>query len=108
MRAKALVDGKPTTSLLQNSEPRICLHQANQAQDRIRSHEAVGVERDRKFVIPAPSVTEIANIAGLISGIDGAPPVGRADAIFPSRGQLAETNLFRLRNRAIIRVAQHI
>src|SRR5262245_66572588 len=60
---------------LQNSESGICLHQTNQTQDRLRSHETVGIERDRELVISAPSLAEIANVAGLVPCIHGAPPV---------------------------------
>ena len=36
---------------LQDAELRIGLHDAHEAQDRGRGHEAVGVERDREFVL---------------------------------------------------------
>ena len=51
MRAKALADGMPTTSALQNAELRIGLHDAHETQDGVGGHEAVGVERDGEIVL---------------------------------------------------------
>src|SRR5262245_2109615 len=93
---------------LQNSESGICLHQTNQTQDRLRSHETVGIERDRELVISAPSLAEIANVAGLVPRIHGAPPVCRPETVFPSRGELADARFFSLRNRRVTGIAQHI
>src|SRR4029078_7147505 len=91
-----------------NSEPAVCLHQANQAQDRVRSHEAVGIQRNRQLVVAAPPVAKITNIAWLVSGMHGASRVGRRDTTLPSRGELTDARFFQRRNRRVTGVAQQI
>src|ERR1035441_1621583 len=51
---------------LQDTEFGVRLHDADEAQDGVRRHEAVGVERHSEFMVAAPALTEIANIAGLV------------------------------------------
>ena len=85
--------GKPDDQALQNAELGIGLHDADQAEHGVRRHEAVGVERHREFVFAAPSLAEVADVAGLVAGIDVAPPVGDRDAVAPARGQRCEARL---------------
>src|SRR5690606_20997254 len=63
---------------LQNAEPRIGLHDAHEAYDRLARHQAVGVERDHDIVVRAPAIEEVAHIAGLEAGIRFAPAIEEA------------------------------
>ena len=64
-RANALADGSPIDQRLQDAERRVRLHDPHKAQHGLRAHEAVGVERDGEFVIGAPALAEVADVAGL-------------------------------------------
>ena len=61
--------GQPDDEALQDAELRVGLHDAHQPQHRIRGHQAVGIEHDREFVLRAPALAEIADVAGLEAGI---------------------------------------
>ena len=108
MRAKALVDGNPTTSPCRIPSRGLVCIKANQTQDRVSRHEAVSVKRDREFVVAAPSVAEIANVAGLVAGVYRTSTVGHRNTAFPPRGELADTRFFLDSNRGIACVAQHV
>ena len=58
--------GKADDQPLQNAEPGIRLHDADETQNGIRRHETVGVERHREFVLGAPALAEVADVAGLV------------------------------------------
>ena len=75
--------GQADDEALQNAELRIGLHDAHQAQDRRRGHEAVGVERDGEFVLAAPALAEVPEVAGLEAGVVGAAAIGHRDAAAP-------------------------
>ena len=107
-RAKALVEGSPIDERLQDAERRIGLHDAHEAQHRFGRHETVGVQRDREFVVAAPSVAEIADIAGLEARIDRAAPVGDRDPAAALGGERAETGLLGGDDLGIAGVAQEI
>ena len=51
---------------LQNAEPRIGLHDADEPQHGVGGHEAVGVERHGELVVAAPALAEVADVAGLV------------------------------------------
>ena len=68
---------------LQDAEPRIGLHDANEAQDGVGGDEAIRVQRDRELMLTAPARAEIADVAGLEAGIGRAPAVGDGNAIAP-------------------------
>ena len=76
MRAKALVEGRPTTRPWQDAELRVRLDDAHHPHDRGCGHEAVGVERDGEFVLAAPALAEVPEVSGLEAGVDGAAAVG--------------------------------
>ena len=93
---------------LKNTEPGIGLHDTNQTQNGIGSHETVGVERHREIVLAAPTLAEITDVTGLEACIDRAAPVGDPYPVAPSRGQRRETSLLLACNVSITCVAQHI
>ncbi len=68
---------------LQDAEPRIDLHDADQTQDACGGHKAVGIERHHQVVPVAPALEEIADVAGLEAGVGLAPPVGDRKAALP-------------------------
>ena len=51
------------------------LHHAGEAHDRCARHQAVGVERQHQLVAAAPPLTEVADVAGLVAGVDGAAAI---------------------------------
>ena len=90
MRANALVDGRPTTRPCRMPSLGSACMMRTSRRIAAAGHEAVGVERDREFVLVAPALAEVADVAGLEAGVDLAPPVGDRDAAAPSLGQRAE------------------
>jgi hypothetical protein len=54
----------------------ILLHDADQAQDGLGAHEAVGVEHHHMVEFAAPLLAELADVAGLVAGVDHAPAIG--------------------------------
>ena len=74
----------------------------------VGGHEAVGVEGHGKFVFIAPSLAEVANIAGLVAGIDVAAPVGECETSAPTRRKRAEACFLDGRYFGIARVAQNV
>src|SRR5215213_7518863 len=79
---------------LQDAELRIGLHDAHDANDALHSHQAVGIEDDRKIVLRAPALAEIADVAGLKSGIPLASAVADCDARIKAAGQYSDLCLF--------------
>ena len=70
MRANALVEGSPTTRPCRMPSFGSACMMRTMPQDRRRGHEAVGVERDGEFVLAAPALAEIPEVAGLEAGVD--------------------------------------
>ena len=93
---------------LHDAEPRVRLHDAHEAQHRLGGHEAVGVERDGKFVQMPPALAEIADVAGLETGVDLAPPVGEGDQPIPRGAECGDLRRFVRRDLRVAGVAQHI
>ena len=108
MRVKARGGGQADDEALQDAEPRIALRDAHQPQDRIRRHETVGVEHQREIVIAAPARAELADVAGLVAGVDLTPAVDQRQLVAPLRGERRKRALLRRRNGRVVRVAQHI
>src|SRR5262249_57575218 len=93
---------------LQNPQFRIGLHDPDQQQGCLGSHKAIGIERDGKFVLGTPLLAEIANVAGLEAGVDGAPPIRNRDAAVPKIGQLLEALSLYRRDLCVAGVAQYV
>ncbi len=87
---------------------RIDLHDAHHAQCRSRRDDAVGIERDREFVVVTPALAEVADVAGLEPGIDLAQPVRDADAAIPILGHRPEQRRLGGGDLWIGRVAQDV
>src|SRR4051794_13052819 len=85
----------PGDEALQNAELRISLHDAHEANNALRSHQAVGVEDDRKIVLRAPALAEIADVAGLEAGISLASAVTDCNARLKAAGQYSDLCLLR-------------
>ncbi len=100
--------GQADHQTLQNAELRIGLHDAHETQHRFRRHEAVGIERDRKFVLCAPALAEVADIAGLETGILLAAAIGDANAAAPRGCERSELLVFGGRHGGIAGVAQDV
>src|SRR5262249_44392656 len=77
---------QPDDKSLQDTQPGICLHDTDQAENGISGHEAVGVKCDGKLVTAAPPGAKFTHVAGLVSGIDCPSPVADSDAIAPTLG----------------------
>ena len=69
---------------LQNAEIGVGLHDAHEPQDGVGGHEAVGVEHHGELMLCPPALAEVADVAGLVAGIDIAPPIRDRDPILPS------------------------
>src|SRR6266849_7343878 len=55
---------------LQNAEPGIRLHDADETENRIGRHETVGVECHREIMFAAPALAEFTDVTGLVAGVD--------------------------------------
>ena len=100
--------GQADDQSLQDAEIGIGLHDAHQPQDGVGGHEAVGVEHHGKFVICPPALAEVADVAGLVAGIDVAPPVGDRHAAAPGCRQRREACFFLGGDLRVVGVAQRI
>ena len=100
--------GQADHETLQNAELRIGLHDAHKAQHRFRRHEAVGVERDREFVLRAPALAEVADISGLEAGILFATAIGHRNFSAPCVGERSELPILGGRDYRVAGIAQHI
>ena len=78
--------GKAHDQPLENAEAGIGLHDADETENRVGRHEAVGVERHREIVVATPALAEVTDVAGLVAGVDRAAPVGDPDPIAPAQG----------------------
>ena len=63
---------------LQDAELRIRLHHPHHLDDRGAGHDAVGIERQHQFELVAPTIAEIAHVAGLETSVVGAPAIRQA------------------------------
>ena len=93
---------------LKDAERRVRLHDAQEPERRLGGHEAVGVEDDREFVADAPSIAEVADIAGFVSRIQRPPPVGHGNRPPPSCGEGAEPGFLGGDDVGIVGVAENI
>src|SRR5215218_8553387 len=93
---------------LQDAEPRVYLHDANEAQNRLGGHETVGIKRDGKLVPAPPALAEIADVAGLEAGVDRTAPIGEGNLPSPGAGKRIELGSFCRRDGRIAGVAQNI
>ena len=84
------------------------LDHAHHSHDRGGRHEAVGVERDGEFVLAAPALAEVPEIAGLEAGVDGAAAVGDRHAAAPLRGERGEAAILQRRDVVLAGVAQDV
>ena len=84
MRAKALVDGRPTTRLCRMPSCGSACMMRTRRSTASAGHEAVGVEHDREFVVAAPALAEVADVAGLEAGVLVAPAIGDGNASAPT------------------------
>src|ERR1019366_10381990 len=70
--------GRSDDKGLDDADAGIGLSDSGQPQDRLAVHQAVGVERNHEFVRVAPTLAEVADIAGLVAAIVGAATVMEA------------------------------
>src|SRR5690606_19758753 len=54
---------------LQDAELRVRLHSPHQLDERLGSHQAVGIEHDHVVVAPAPALDELFDVPGFASGV---------------------------------------
>src|SRR5262245_11819746 len=93
---------------LQYPELGVRFHDPDETKDGFGGHKTIGIKRHREFVFTAPPFAEIADITRLVTGVDGAPPVGHRDAVPPMLGQRTETFLLDRRDVWVAGVTQHI
>ena len=67
--------GRADHQRLQDAQPRVALHDAGHAQDRLARHQAVGIERQEQVVALAPAPQEVADVAGLPGVVAGAAAI---------------------------------
>ena len=99
---------QPHDQALQDTEPGIDLHDPDQPDNRVRRHEAVGIERDRELVAASPALAEFADIAGLEAGIHGTAPVADRDPIAPACDQFGKERLLPDRKIGIAGIAEEV
>ena len=86
--------------------PRIGLADSRQTHERLAVHQTVGVERNHEFVIGAPALAEVADIAGLITMIVGAAAIDEARGVI-LRAPGGEGGFLLPSDLRIICVAEH-
>ena len=63
---------------LQDPQPVIAGHHAQQRDDCVAVHHAVGIHDQHEVIVAAPAPTEIGNVAELGVGVGGAPAIEKA------------------------------
>ena len=85
--------GQSGHETLQDAEPRIGLHDANEPSDGSCGHQTVRIEHDREVVARPPALAEIADIAGLEAGVVRTATVANGDARTPGGRERGEMHL---------------
>ncbi len=86
----------------------IRLHDANETENGVGSHETVGVERYREIMFAAPALAELTDVAGLVASVDRTAPIGDRDPVSPARGERGEARLLVACDLRVAGVAEHV
>src|SRR5258708_11272734 len=74
---------------LENAELGIRLHDADETEDGVGSHETVGVECYREIMFAAPALAEFTDVTGLLCCFDPTPPIPHRNPASPTPGDPA-------------------
>ena len=98
---------QPDNQALQNTQTRVALHDADHAQNRLRGHQAIGIQDQSEIEFVTPARHEILDVSRFESGVVRAASIADAHVWRPALAQAPNAGFFGLDTFRPGRVAEN-